>query len=53
MEEDDQEQPPRWRDEPGPTAKALGWGCLAALLLPLIYLVYFVATFCENDCTPR
>lgn len=51
IDEDKDAGPPRWSDPPSPVYKALGWSCLAVLLVPLLLIIYFVATFCENNCS--
>ena len=51
VEEHEDDGPPRWSDPPGPVYKALGWGCLAILLVPFLLIIYVFATFCENNCS--
>lgn len=48
IDEHEDDGPPRWSDPPSPLYKALGWGCLAVLLVPFLIIIYVVAMFCEN-----
>jgi hypothetical protein len=50
MDDDLPPERPRWSDEPEPLYKGLAWGCLLLLILPIVYLFFFVMTFCENNC---
>jgi hypothetical protein len=51
IDEHEEDGLPRWSDPPGAVYRALGWGCLAILLVPFLLIIYVFTTFCKNNCS--
>jgi len=51
IDEHEEDGLPRWSDPPGAVYRALGWGCLAILLVPFLLIIYVFTTFCKNTCS--